>query len=134
MRSLCVFTLFAASVLILGGCGGGGPETHPVLGTVTFDGDPVTNGEIVFRDAAGASKSYGGPITDGKYSFDSSPGNKNVEISAMREVPGQMDTESNPGESVPMMEQYIPEKYNTATTLTAEVSGSGETNFDLTSS
>jgi hypothetical protein len=42
----------------------------------------------------------------------------------MREVPGKMD-ESNPGDPVPLMEMYIPAKYNTETTLTTEVTESG---------
>jgi len=132
MKSLCVFSLFAASAVILAGCGPSGPTTHTVSGTVTFDGAPVAQGEIVFRDAAGQEKSYGGQISNGKYSFDSSPGAKKVEISAMREVPGEWDT-SNPGEKVPLMEQYIPEKYNAESTLTAKVTGANTINFELKS-
>lgn len=134
MKSLCAFTLFliVASTLPFAGCGSTGPETQPVSGTVTLDGKPVTQGEIVFRDAAGKTRSYGGRITAGKYEFESSPGNKKVEISAMREVPGKMDT-SNPGESVPLRVQYIPKNYNAASTLTAKVSGSDPINFELKS-
>ena len=135
MKSLYVFSLLAASAVIFAGCGPSGPVTHSVSGSVTFDGAPVTEGEIVFRDAAGQDKSYGGPISDGKYSFDSSPGSKKVEISAMRDVPGKMDTTSNPGEEVPMREQYIPAKYSGAESeLTAEVPGSGDPiDFELKS-
>jgi hypothetical protein len=134
MKSLCVFSLFAASAVILAGCGGeSAPETLPVTGSVSFDGTPVTQGEIVFRDAAGQTRSCGGQITDGKFSFDASPGSKKVEITARREVPGKMDT-SNPGEEVPLMEQYIPASYNTETTLTADVSSDKKTfDFDLQS-
>ncbi len=132
MKSLYVFGLLAASAMIFAGCGPSGPVTHSVSGAVTFDGAPVTDGEIVFRDAAGQEKSYGGPIADGKYSFESSPGKKTVEISAMREVPGKMDT-SNPGEEVPLREQYIPEKFNGASELTAEVTDSEPIDFDLKS-
>ena len=132
MRSLWVFSLSAAAAVILAGCGPSGPRTYKVSGTVTFDGAPVQSGNIVFRDAAGKEKSYGGAITAGQYSFESSPGKKKVEISAMREVPGKMDT-SNPGQEVPLMEQYIPEKYSdpAKTTLTAEVTGSGEQKIDF---
>jgi hypothetical protein len=132
MKSLGVFALFAASAMLLAGCGPTGPVTHTVSGTVTFDGVPVAKGDIIFRDAAGQDKSYGGQITDGKFSFESSPGKKKVEINAMREVPGKMDT-SNPGAEVPLMEQYIPKQYNTESTLTAEVPGSGDFTFDLKS-
>ena len=118
-------------MVLLVGCGPTGPETQPVTGTVTFDGEPVADGAITFRDAAGQSKSYGGAITNGKYEFESSPGSKKVEISAMRDVPGKMDT-SNPGVEVPLREQYIPKQYNEESTLTAEVSGSDPIDFALT--
>jgi hypothetical protein len=130
MKSLCVLSLFAVSALILAGCGpAAAPETLSVTGTVTFDGTPVADGEIVFRDSAGQTRSCGGLITGGKFTFDSSPGSKKVEITARREVPGKMDT-SNPGEEVPLMEQYIPDTYNEKTTLTADVSAD-KTTFDF---
>ncbi len=133
MKSRCSLALFAVASLLLIGCGKtSGPETQTVTGSVTFDGTPVAEGEIVFRDAAGQTRSCGGPIKDGKYSFDASPGSKKVEITAMRDVPGKMDT-SNPGVEVPLREQYIPANYNTKSTLTAEVSGSDPIDFELTS-
>lgn len=118
--------------MLFAGCGPQGPKTYTVSGTVTFDGQPVAEGEIAFRDAAGQERGYGGKITAGKYSFESTPGSKTVEITAMREIPGKM-VEDNPGEKTPAMEMYIPAKYNSETTLTAEVSDSGENvlNFDL---
>ena len=133
MKSRCSLALFAVASLLLIGCAEtSGPETQTVTGSVTFDGTPVTEGQIIFRDAAGQTRSCGGPIEDGKYSFDASPGSKKVEITAMRDVPGKMDT-SNPGVEVPLREQYIPAKYNTKSTLTAEVSGPDPINFELTS-
>jgi len=129
MKSLCVYSLFAVAAVILAGCSESQLETQAVTGTVTFDGTPIAEGEIIFRDAAGKVRSCGGQITDGKYSFDASPGSKKVEITAMRDVPGKMDT-SNPGVEVPLRTQYIPATYNTETTLTADVS-SDKTTFDF---
>ncbi len=129
MRNLLVFGLLAGSVVILAGCGPSGPQTYDVSGTVTFDGTPVSRGEIVFRDPAGQEKGYGGMIENGKFSFESSPGEKRVEITAMREVPGEFDT-MNPGEKTPKLEQYIPEKYNGESELTVEVSSSNK-KFDF---
>jgi hypothetical protein len=120
-------------MLLLAGCQpAAGPESQVVTGTVTLDGEPVAAGEIVFRATDGQTRSCGGQITNGQYSFEASPGSKTVEITAMREVPGKMDT-SNPGVEVPLMEQYVPEKYNVETTLTAEVSGADPIDFELTS-
>lgn len=126
-----VCALLAPLVLSSLGCGSdAGPESITVSGKVTFDGVPIAEGDIVFRDAEGIVRGCGGKITNGEYSFEASPGSKTVEITAMREVPGKMDT-SNPGESVPLMEMYIPAKYNTETTETAEVTDSGGDKFDF---
>jgi len=130
MKSVGVFVVLLAAASLLVGCGPGGPVTHQVTGTVTFDGAPVQDGDIVFRDPAGKEKSYGGRIENGEFSLEVSPGAKRVEITAMREVPGEFDT-MNPGEKVPLKEPYIPAEYNTNSTLTAEITGAETLSFDL---
>ena len=131
MKPTVPIWMLLAPVFLLVGCGPSTPEKHTVQGTVTFDGAAVAEGDIIFRDAAGQTRSYGGKILDGEFSFESSPGSKIVEITAMREVPGEMDT-SNPGEEIPLRKQYIPAIYNTETTLTAEVAPqSGRIDFEL---
>ncbi len=135
MKSPCVLILlFLLGLSPCVGCGPSGPTTVPVSGKVTLDGAPVAEGDIYFRDAEGKGGSYAGKIVNGEYTFESTPGPKTVEIRATREVPGKFD-ESNPGEKVPLIEQYIPPQYNSETTLKAEVAESGENvhNFDLQS-
>ncbi len=125
-----VFVIIALALLVTLGCGSSsGPETIVVSGNVTFDGAPVPSGEIIFRDTAEQVRSCGGPITDGKYSFEASPGSKRVEITAIREIPGET-VEANPGEITAATEMYVPAIYNDQTTLTAEVSES-ETEFNF---
>ena len=124
--------------LVLGivlGCGGeSGPSTYPVIGNVTLDGTPVERGQIAFRDPSGQVPSAGAEITDGSYSLESQPGNMRVEITARREVPGKFE-ESNPGEKVPLLEQYIPSQFNTDSELTREIKAeANEFNFELKSS
>jgi hypothetical protein len=51
-------------MMLLVGCGGGGPALSPVSGTVTFDGKPLAKGRICFQPAAGRP-AYG-DIVDGK--------------------------------------------------------------------
>ena len=120
-----------ACLLAVGACGGpGGPPKYDVSGNVTFDGTPLPKGEIVFRATDETGQSYGGAIENGKYAFDSASGKMQVSITASREVPGQFD-EQNPGEKVPVIEQYIPAQYNEETTLDAEVAKSGARNFDF---
>jgi hypothetical protein len=132
------YALFAFSILALiapTGCGSRDPATAEISGVVTIDGAPVLDGDILFRAADGASGSHAGKIIDGKFSLESSPGAKLVEIRASREVPGKID-ESNPGEPVPLREQFIPTQYNSQTTLTANVQAADDNtlNFDLKSS
>jgi hypothetical protein len=101
-----------------------------VTGNVTFDGTPVSEGDITFRAADGTEGSCAGRIVDGSYTFECTPGDKLVEVYAMRDVPGKFD-ESNPGEKVPLREMYIPDNYNSDTTLKATVSESGDNKFDF---
>ncbi len=134
MKSFQLFAAFcvAFALVIASGCGESGPKTVTITGTVSLDGTPIPEGDILFRDAAGNAGSCAAKITNGAYEMDSTLGAKKVEIRAMREVPGKMD-ESNPGESVPMQEMYIPKKYNTESELTADVSESGQVDFELES-
>ena len=120
---------FACLVLLLG-CGPSGPETYIATGSVTFDGEPVTEGEIIFRAADGATGSWETRIIDGSYTLETSPGTKRVEITARRQVEGTPAAAS--GEPAMSFESYIPEKYNDKSELTAEVTPSGPNTFDFT--
>jgi len=127
LASLAVGFLIACS-----GCGSRGPATIKVTGQVMFDGTPVPEGSITFKRGSD-SKAFSGVIKNGAYEVPCEEGEMVVEITAMREVPGKFDT-SNPGVKVPLEEQYIPAKYNTASTLSAKVdSGHKSFSFDLKS-
>lgn len=121
----------ALFLLILSGCGSSdGPATYPVSGTVTFDGQPVPSGQIIFESADGQTGSAAGKIEQGKFSCRTVAGQKRVKVLAVREVPGKFD-ESNPGERVPLKEMYIPARYYAQTELTAEVTPDGQNRFDF---
>ncbi len=93
----------------------------PVTGTVSLDGQPIASGEVIFRAEDGKGPTHAGKIKDGTFSFSSSPGKKRVEITAMRPVPGRTEN-LNPGSPPsPVLEQCIPEAYNSRSILTAEV-------------
>lgn len=128
--------LLLAPVALVG-CGGGpeGPELFPVSGTVTFDGSPVDDGRILFRRAEGDQKAYSAEIKAGKYSLECEAGKVKVEITASRLIPGKFDTSNPDDEPQPVGEMYIPAKYNSESTLEAEVKSAGENTipFDLTS-
>lgn len=62
----------------------------------------------------------GTKITDGKFQVRVPAGTSIVEITAMRDVPGEF-REENPGERVAVREQFIPAKYNTESTLKLDI-------------
>lgn len=131
MRFSCLIAcLLLTLVPLVSGCGSDS-GTVPVTGKVTLDGVPLAEGDIIFR-ATDGTPSHAGKIQNGAYSADVSPGEKQVEITAYREVPGKF-REDNPGERTPVREMYIPEQYNRKSTLKIEVSRGGEENFELTS-
>jgi hypothetical protein len=131
----------AVPLLALAGCGGAdddGLDRQAVSGTVTMAGQPLEKGTIQFLpDGGDASKAIGGgaPITAGSYAISAEeglpPGNYIVSISAPA---GGADQGGDPGSGAKLPKETIPSKYNTATTLKAQVK-SGETNainFELT--
>lgn len=124
-RSLAFLSLSA--LLFSAGCGGG-PSEYTVSGTVTFDGQPVDQGEIRFMPADGQGTPYAGPIAGGKFECRVSAGQKRVEINATRE------SATPAPDGLPNFESYIPAAYNSQSTLTATIPpDSGSLTFDLKS-
>lgn len=121
--------------LLLSGCSSepAGPEMFAVTGTVSFDGTPVEDGRIQFRKAEGDQKAFSTEIKAGAYKLETEAGTMQVEITASRPT-GKFDTSNPDDPPQPIGEMYIPAKYNTETTLTAEVKSSGENviPFELT--
>lgn len=138
MKYLSKLCFVCCVMMLADGCGspaGDAPVTYEVNGTVTLDGEPVSEGAMVFLDAEGVGKSYGTRIEDGSFSTVMTPGKKKVEITATRESKTKMEPGPSGGPPVPALEQYIPGQYNTQTTLEAEISAddSNELKFDLKS-
>ncbi len=104
-----------------------------VTGTVTFDGAPVEDGRIQFRKAEGDQKAFSTEIKAGAYKCETEAGAMQVEITASRPS-GKFDTSNPDDPPQPIGEMYIPAKYNSETTLTADVKDSGENviPFELT--
>ena len=126
-------TRFASAIVCLIfslGCGPSGPETYTATGKVTFDGQPVSEGEIIFRAADGATGSWEARIADGSYTLETTAGAKRVEITARRKVEGAPAAAS--GEPAISFESYIPEKYNEKSELTADVTPGGPNEFNFT--
>jgi len=103
------------------------PKLFPVSGTITFDGAPVADGDILFVPVDPALGPEPGTIKDGKYTLKAREGQKRVEIRASKILPG--GAKGAGGEPVP--EEFLPRKYNDNSTLSAEVKSSGENKADF---
>jgi len=124
-------------VLFLAGCGGGPKRVH-VWGTVTLDGTPIEDGTEEFTPLPGTpGPSTGAGIRDGAYDIPAShgpytQGQYKVSISAMRATGKTVANLIRGGNrSVPIAENYVPARYNTATTLHAEIHAAEKFDFAL---
>ncbi len=119
----CGVWVAAAAVLMACGCGGGsGPKGVPVNGTVSLNGKPLPEGEVLFEPADGKGAPEQALVKEGKFSGSVTPGAKKVRITSWREGKRPADAAMGGGA---MLEQYLPKKYNTETTLTATVEAGG---------
>jgi hypothetical protein len=127
----------ALGIILLVGCGHSGRQD--IGGTVTFSGVPLERGYIAFQPKPGtASPSAGGEIVGGKFSVSPTkgllPGKFRVEITASR-ITDKKVRDRLTGDLVPLEEQYIPAKYNTASQLEITIPQEGGKvlqDFDLT--
>ena len=128
------YALFCiVSAILTTGCGqgdSGGPRMQTVTGTITFKGEPLKEADLLVRTVDG-KHAAGTKVADGKFVLKAPIGQSNVEVTAMRDVPGEF-REENPGERVPVREQFIPAKYNVQTMLKLDVKpDSKDVKFDL---
>jgi hypothetical protein len=105
-------------------CGGRRTTTQPVSGKVTFDGEALPSGILVLVPADPGMSPDSGEIRDGVFAFEAKPGLKTVQIRASREA----------GKSPmgPVMREYLPARYNSNSTLKAEVKADGPSELDFT--
>jgi hypothetical protein len=123
MRSWIILGTIVVSVC---GCGGPSePGTYEVSGAVTWEGKPLEEGDILLAAPDGAGVPTFGKIKDGTYRVWSPPGKKLVSIRASRLVPG-----SKGAMDEPIFDNFIPDRYNARTTLTAEVTSDQRNRFD----
>ena len=140
MRTLTCRTpvVFVLGVVVAG-CGGAtdGLPREAVSGTVTFKGQPLDVGSISFRPTT-TSVAAESLIEKGSYSISRDqglvPGKYKVLIFAREGSEPKRAEGVAPG-SEPRQKQrpadLIPPEYNSATTLTAEVTAGGKNTFDF---
>jgi len=126
------YLFFLLPWYVLAGCGPTPPVTHVVTGTITFDGEPVADGEIKFIPQDKVRGLDAGPIKGGKFSVAVKDGKHTVAITGGKMTPFPPGKKGLHGETE-MMRNFIPEKYNEHSELTAEVAGPKELNFELKS-
>jgi len=119
------FSLFVLGLVSTAGCSSE-PKQYVVSGEVTYKGQPVAQGDIVFADAkGGTAATAAGKIKDGRYQIRILPGDKKVRITSTKET-GKM-LEGAMGAKYPERIDLIPAKYNSATTLTRTIAPESST-------
>ena len=139
MSSIRLLILLFCCFIVTVGCSK--DSRLSVSGNVVFDGIPIKEGSIAFMPVGQEGGSGGsGLITDGKYDVLVSQGKMMVQIYAERDPTPQeiQERERNPmgsssmmPGSAPLKVQFIPEKYNTVSTLRADIQKT-EKNLDFT--
>lgn len=128
-----ILLVIVGCLLILSGCSKS--LRQDITGNVTVDGQPLSEGYIKFIPQAGTSgPTAGARIQEGKFFIDREGGTFagifRVEITAVRPSNKKaFDHES--GQMVNVSEQYIPDKYNDSSELTAEVKASQTNQFEF---
>jgi hypothetical protein len=130
-RGLLVFLLIA--LMVVCGCGRTGQPSRPmasVSGTVSLDGQPLPDGFVTFvSPQQGFFEAF--PIKEGRYTGKAGLGTRRVEIIAVREEQPSQTTSRDNEPPRPQRENYLPAKYSTKSTLTAEVTRDGPNVFDF---
>jgi len=125
--SSLICTLAVVVLLIANGCSCERkvPKTE-VKGTVTLDGQPMANGDVIFRTAGTASVDIL-KVTGGQFAGQAEIGKRAVEVYSYKTI--QMEPGSPGYDPAGMKQNIIPEKYNARSELTADVVQGGENNF-----
>ena len=132
MFRLCISFLCVTALLV--GCSGSSKpkvQLRTVKGTVKLDGKPMASGDVLFLVQNQGPKTLS--VKDGNFSGEVIEGQSRVEIRSYKDAAPvmMMDQVANPGAK----ENFIPAKFNSESTLTADVTASGpnEFNFEVTS-
>ena len=114
--------VLGATAALLTGCG---PSKATVSGEVKMDGQPLDSGVISFAPAAGGGASATADVKNGKYSVQTTPGAKWVQISAPLVI-GQRKLSAGPDARVTdIREERLPERYNAKTELKCDLKAGG---------
>lgn len=135
----CRFSLICLGLIVAGlfsGCGSKDPlNRRAISGTVTLDGQPLKQGSIAFQPLQQGGVGSGGLISDGKYTIPAGKGlpqgKYRVTVNAGGETAAKLGPDGMPGDAGAAPKELVPAIYNTASTLTAEVSDTRSQQFDF---
>ncbi|WP_435015459.1 hypothetical protein TA3x_002997 [Tundrisphaera sp. TA3] len=141
-RKRVIFPLRLLALIALCGCGGTGDglARQAVSGNVTLDGKPLAAGGITFDPVdPGKPGSVSGfaPVSDGSYAIDRSagltPGSYRVSIVASSgDAPAPSNEPPGGSKKKGATKAAIPPKYNTNSTLKAEIKPGASDPIDFT--
>ena len=114
--------------LLMCGCGPKVDPEYPVKGTVTLDGSPMAQGDVVFRDDA-TSKNSTFAVTNGQFEGKSEAGTFKVEVGSYRDETVQTDASGYAPPGGTTKKNVVLPEYNAKSTITAEVKSSGPNEF-----
>jgi len=130
----------ASALVILLGCGSQGDGRVAVSGQVTFDGQPLSTGQVVF-EPRGQGRMAIGQLVNGSYSIAAergpTAGEYVVRITSAR--PTGEKASGGPtsrDEMRDVYQQFLPPRYNDASELLVQIDAAAteiEQNFDLKS-
>jgi hypothetical protein len=121
---------------VVAGCGPTDLTTKPTVdvnGTVTLDGSPMPEGEVFLVSVADNVREVF-PVKDGKFSGKASEGSRKVEVRSYKQAAASKEASDMYGSAAEgSKENFIPAKFNTETTLSADVKAGAPLEFAVTS-
>jgi len=125
-RRACCCTWIALGVGAIALVGCNRVARYPVSGTVSWHGEPIQEGDIIFEPDDANQVPQAGKVVNGRYEMKVTAGRKKVRLYASKEKP-TANKAMGPAEREPI----IPPDYNARSSITAEVTATGPNQFDF---
>jgi hypothetical protein len=125
-----IVVILAVGCTVLAGCGSSAQVT--ATGMVTFDGQPVQTGAIVFQPLDQSAAPHGTLVNAGRYAIQCRPGRHRVQIRGTRPMDEARVPRTMPRlGSAAVHEDFIPVSYNTDSTLEVDLVAGRSNVFDF---
>lgn len=127
--TLIPLLLLAVGIVSCSGCGGHQSSGSKVSGRVSLNGQPLPDGMITFmpQTPAPGLRTVSAMIANGEFAVPAAnslmPGSYRVAVTAQKSTGRKIPAGEGSSEMVDDVEDYIPPKYNAATTLSVEITG-----------